>query len=142
MRTARTSIVVALAGFAALVISGCANLPPSNSTGSTTAPAAPTTVISVSTSVSTFIPPATVTVTQAPSPTPTPTPTETVYVPGPNTYPRYPLPPVYQQSAGLYCRDLKAMGYNWSEAIAYWNYWGDPDNMDIDLNGIPCETVY
>jgi len=34
------------------------------------------------------------------------------------------------------------MGYNWSEAIAYWNYWGDPDNMDIDLNGIPCETVY
>ena len=50
--------------------------------------------------------------------------------------------PVTSLPSGLYCRDLKAYGYNWSEAITYWNYWGKPSNMDIDLNGIPCETVY
>ena len=44
--------------------------------------------------------------------------------------------------AGLFCRDLKARGYGWSDATTYWNYWGQPANMDADLNGIPCETVY
>ncbi len=43
---------------------------------------------------------------------------------------------------GLYCRDLKAMGYSYSAAITYWNYRGQPSRMDLDLNGIPCETVY
>jgi len=43
---------------------------------------------------------------------------------------------------GLYCRDLKAMGFSFSDAITYWNYRGQPNRMDLDLNGIPCESVY
>jgi hypothetical protein len=43
---------------------------------------------------------------------------------------------------GYYCRDLKRFGYSYGEALRYWRYWGEPDNMDADLNGIPCETVY
>jgi hypothetical protein len=44
--------------------------------------------------------------------------------------------------SGLYCRDLKRLGYSYGDALRYWRYWGEPDNMDADLNGIPCETVY
>ena len=49
---------------------------------------------------------------------------------------------IFNLPSGLLCRDLKAQGYTWANAIDYWNYWGQPDHMDIDLNGIPCETVY
>ncbi|HEY4569586.1 MAG TPA: hypothetical protein VIH10_08975 [Kribbella sp.] len=45
-------------------------------------------------------------------------------------------------SAGLYCRDLAARGASYSEAVRYWWYYGMPDRMDADKNGIPCETVY
>lgn len=45
-------------------------------------------------------------------------------------------------ASGLYCRDLDAMGYGFSEAAAYWLAEGAPDRMDADHNGIPCETVY
>ncbi|TDW89500.1 hypothetical protein EV137_3295 [Kribbella pratensis] len=45
-------------------------------------------------------------------------------------------------SAGLYCRDLVARGASYSEAVRYWWYYGMPDRMDADRNGIPCETVY
>ena len=44
--------------------------------------------------------------------------------------------------SGLYCRDLAAMGYSYADAVGYWNVWGQPDRMDEDLNGYPCETVY
>lgn len=44
--------------------------------------------------------------------------------------------------SGYYCRDLKRLGYSYGEALSYWRYWDEPDNMDADLNGIPCETVY
>jgi hypothetical protein len=50
--------------------------------------------------------------------------------------------PVTSLPAGLYCRNLKARGYSYGEAVQYWRYWDEPDNMDADLNGIPCETVY
>jgi hypothetical protein len=45
-------------------------------------------------------------------------------------------------SAGLYCRDLVARGASYGEAVRYWWYYGMPDRMDADKNGIPCETVY
>ena len=44
--------------------------------------------------------------------------------------------------AGLYCRDLAAQGYSFSAAVTYWRTEGQPDRMDSDRNGIPCETVY
>ena len=49
---------------------------------------------------------------------------------------------VYSLRSGYYCRDLKRLGYSYGEALAYWRYWDEPDQMDSDLNGIPCETVY
>ena len=103
---------------------------------------------------------ATVVVTQAAAPPPVTVtaPQPTIYtvtqteqppviiVPDPTTV--YPSADYYQYYSvgslpdGLYCRDLKAMGYSFSDAITYWNYQGQPSRMDIDLNGIPCETVY
>jgi hypothetical protein len=57
---------------------------------------------------------------------------------------------------GLYCRDLlnedidaypfrqggtpDADAYLWS--LVYWSLEGEPDRMDADLNGVPCETLY
>ena len=73
----------------------------------------------------------------------------TVVAPAPRTVTAPdPYPGYYYTSgvralpSGLYCKDLKALGYNWSDATEYWILWGAPDNMDADLNGIPCETVY
>jgi hypothetical protein len=43
---------------------------------------------------------------------------------------------------GLFCRDLKAQGYSYSAAVDYWRVHGQPNRMDEDRNGIPCETVY
>ena len=55
---------------------------------------------------------------------------------------------------GLYCRDLlsgdpnaypfsgqsvPSISYFWS--LVYWSLEGEPDRMDADLNGIPCETL-
>lgn len=44
--------------------------------------------------------------------------------------------------AGLFCRDLKTKGYSYVAAIGYWRLHGQPNQMDADRNGIPCETVY
>jgi hypothetical protein len=57
---------------------------------------------------------------------------------------------------GLFCRDLLApetdafpfsgnssnpkVAFFWS--LVYWSLEGEPDRMDADLNGIPCETLY
>lgn len=43
---------------------------------------------------------------------------------------------------GLFCRDLKARGYSYVAAVEYWRNHGQPNQMDADRNGIPCETVY
>ncbi len=43
---------------------------------------------------------------------------------------------------GLFCRDLQARGWDFISALAYWVFYGGPAQMDADLNGIPCETVY
>ncbi|MDQ6697900.1 MAG: hypothetical protein M3Z46_10650 [Actinomycetota bacterium] len=45
-------------------------------------------------------------------------------------------------SRGLSCRDLYSAGASYPMAVAYWYYEGVPARMDIDGNGIPCETVY
>ncbi len=44
--------------------------------------------------------------------------------------------------AGLFCRDLNARGYSYVAAVGYWRLHGNPNQMDADRNGIPCETVY
>ena len=44
--------------------------------------------------------------------------------------------------AGLFCRDLRDMGYGFWTAVPYWLAEGAPDRMDADGNGIPCETVF
>lgn len=44
--------------------------------------------------------------------------------------------------SGLFCRDVSALGYGYADAVAYWTREGQPDRMDADMNGIPCETVY
>ena len=44
--------------------------------------------------------------------------------------------------AGLLCRDLHAAGYSYAAAVTYWRREGQPDRMDTEKNGIPCETVY
>ena len=49
---------------------------------------------------------------------------------------------IEELDAGLFCRDLQPKGYSYAEAVAYWTREGQPDRMDADLNGIPCETVY
>jgi Excalibur calcium-binding domain len=43
---------------------------------------------------------------------------------------------------GLFCRDLRALGYDFGQAVRYWEAQGQPDRMDEDGDGIPCETVY
>jgi hypothetical protein len=43
---------------------------------------------------------------------------------------------------GLFCRDLAARGYNYAEAVWYWDVQGRPSRMDASGNGIPCQTVY
>lgn len=49
---------------------------------------------------------------------------------------------VLAEPAGLFCRDLRGRGYSYSAAVAYYDQFGRPDQMDADKNGIPCETVY
>lgn len=44
--------------------------------------------------------------------------------------------------AGLLCHDLDSRGYGYADAVAYWTREGQPERMDADNNGIPCETVY
>ena len=44
--------------------------------------------------------------------------------------------------AGLYCRDLKASGYSYAEAVWYWDLEGRPARMDVGNDGVPCTTVF
>jgi hypothetical protein len=52
------------------------------------------------------------------------------------------LTPVTDLELGLFCRDLRPLGYSYAGAVQYWLGEGRPDRMDADRNGIPCETVY
>ena len=143
----RKTRVVAMALFVAsipIILTGCGSTQPAVTPASVTVTApAPVTV--------TATPKARATVTEQPPVTVTAQPPVTVTALPPVAAPARPPIIVTEQPdrygifnlpSGLLCRDLKAQGYTWANAIDYWNYWGQPDNMDIDLNGIPCETVY
>lgn len=85
--------------------------------------------------------------TAAPSPSATSTPstpgTPTVEpVEQPSATPTTETPDVRTLPAGLFCRDLDAQGYSYAAAVEYWRVHGQPNRMDADSNGIPCETVY
>jgi hypothetical protein len=43
---------------------------------------------------------------------------------------------------GKYCAAMKAAGWSFEEARAYYEDHGQPAHMDADGDGIPCETVY
>lgn len=81
------------------------------------------------------------TTASAPAPAPVKTVTVAPSVKGTATAPRAPGD-VRALPAGLFCRDLKAKGYSYVAAIDYWRLHGQPNQMDADRNGIPCETVY
>lgn len=78
--------------------------------------------------------------TQAPAtttaPTTTPTTTATTRAPPKPTTTRLVLLP------GKYCATMRAAGWSFEQARAYYNDHGQPAHMDADGDGIPCETVY
>lgn len=49
---------------------------------------------------------------------------------------------VRKEADGLFCRDLETKGYSYVAAVDYWRTNGQPNQMDADRNGIPCETVF
>lgn len=69
-----------------------------------------------------------------PPPPPAPAPATSEPAAGPGN--------VLDEPAGLFCRDLEARGYSYAAAVDYWYDNGQPDQMDADLNGVPCETVF
>lgn len=98
---------------------------------SSTSSAPVATTITSSTSTTTTVP----TTTTAPTTTTTAT-TTTVMITTTT------LVDIGALEAGLFCRDIAGLGYDYSAAVAYWTREGRPDRMDADRNGIPCETVY
>jgi hypothetical protein len=127
-----TPLLIAIAVLATLVVVGLIALVVVATGGGddedvadTTATTLPTTTTSSSTTTSSTTT-TTTTTTTAPPTTAPPT--------GPGD--------VLDQPAGLFCRDLEARGYSYRAAVDYWYFHGQPDRMDADLNGIPCETVY
>jgi hypothetical protein len=44
--------------------------------------------------------------------------------------------------SGLFCRDIKARGGSYEDAVNYYISEDRPARMDKDGNGVPCETVY
>lgn len=129
-----TALIVAVAVLATLVVVGLVALvamarsgddDPASSTSTSTTAATTTTTAPTTTTSSTTTSTSTTTTTTAPPPT-------TAGGPG----------DVRNQPAGLLCRDLAAKGYSYSAAVDYWRFNGQPDRMDADKNGIPCETVY
>jgi hypothetical protein len=136
-----TRAVTLIAGV--LVLAGCIGNDPAGD--STTTIPAPTTTVPATTettaattttsepTASTTEPTITTTTSVATDPSSSTTTTTT-------TVPT--VPPVAEVESGLLCRDLNGLGYGYVDAVAYWVREGQPDRMDADRNGIPCETVY
>ena len=82
--------------------------------------------------------------TKAPTSAPTTAPTTATSVPVTTVTVPASVGPrnVLTEPAGLFCRDLKVRGYSYSAAMDYWRSHGEPNQMDADRNGIPCETVF
>ena len=106
---------------------GCVLVAASCGGGSTAEPGATTTTAASTTAAP--IPTTTIPLTTTSTTTTTTTTTTT-------------KPPPPELAAGLLCRDVRAAGYGFAEALAYWVREGMPDRMDDDGDGIPCETVY
>jgi len=161
MRITRITAAV-LAAAASLALASCSSAPPTVDQSTTTVSSATTATSSPVATTATIETPAPVTVTAAPPPAPV-TVTEAaappvVIIPDPETVYQAPTTiyraptTVYQGTpggshwtnlpSGLLCRDMRDMGFTYQEAASYWWYWGQPDRMDIDLNGVPCETVW
>lgn len=83
-------------------------------------------------------------VVPAPPPSPTTPAPALTPVPPPQAAPPVAAPPAVPAAlgGGLFCKDLRAAGHSYAQAVDYWYAEGAPDRMDADLNGIPCETVY
>lgn len=88
--------------------------------------------VTAATTTTTTAPATSTTTTAPPTTTATTAPRASTTVPG----------GVAALPAGLFCRDLAAMGYSYSGAVEYWRLEGNTNRMDADRNGIPCETVY
>lgn len=52
------------------------------------------------------------------------------------------LAPIEDVESGWFCRDLSSIGYDYQDAVKYWQREGSPLRMDADHNGTACETVY
>ena len=120
----------------AILIFGLTGCGGSGDTTTTTAPPND----SPSAPQSTSVPPTVTTPATPPSTVPTTTTiaTTTTTTTTTTTAPRT----VADLVPGLFCRDLNAAGFGYPDAVAYWVSEGEPDRMDADHNGIPCETVY
>jgi len=127
-RTARTAVLAAISTVAIVAIIGGAYLIGRSGDGPP------------ETTTTTTLPPVTTTVPPPPTaaPTPAPAPESTAAVAPVET----PVGDVRQAAEGLLCRDLHDRGYSYSASVDYWRLWGQPNRMDADKNGIPCETVY
>jgi hypothetical protein len=78
--------------------------------------------------------------TTAPSPPPSTVTTSTTTTT--STVTSTTLAAVTDLAGGLFCRDVADLGFGYTDAVMYWVAEGEPDRMDADRNGIPCETVY
>lgn len=96
-----------------------------------------TTIATTSTVTTTSSVPTTIPATTTEQPTTTTTTTTTTTLPEPDDQ-----RPVEASAWGLLCRDLASAGWDYTKAIAYWEVEGRPARMDVDENGIPCETAY
>lgn len=130
-----TALIAAAAG--ALLLTACGGASETPVATSSAAPVDTSSPAASSVSTVTVQPPVTVTAPAAPAAPTTvtapvaPAPVVTVQASG-----------VLGQPQGLLCADLQERGYSYEDAYSYWTYWGRPSNMDIDSNGIPCQTVY
>lgn len=129
-----TALIVAVAVLATLLVVGVVAVvltrcgdgdePAASSSTAPTSTAPSSTTTSTTTSTSTTTTTSTSTTTTAPPPT------------------SAAVGDVLAQPAGLLCRDLESRGFSYTAAVDYWRHHGQPNRMDADRNGIPCETVY
>lgn len=127
-----TALVIAFT-----LISVCCN-PPDGSGGELTAPQVATTTNTTVAVLETIVT-ETVTSTSVPATTSATVASTTSSL---QTTSTVAPPSIATLNAGLFCRDLKALGYTYVEAVDYWMIELRPDRMDADRNGIPCETVW
>ena len=127
------ALIVAVAVLATLLVVGIAAVLLTRGGDSDEATASTSTLAPTSTSSSTS------TSTTSTSTSTTTTSTTTTTAPPATSAP---LGDVLDQPAGLLCRDLESRGFSYSASVDYWRFHGQPNRMDADRNGIPCETVY